>query len=39
MFDIIFTILAIICGVGAILFSGIFCACAVALQQQDGDGK
>lgn len=36
MSDIIFTILAIICGVGAILFTGIFCAFAPAMQKQEG---
>ena len=39
MFDIIFTGIAIICGVGAILFSGLFCAFACTMQKQEGADK
>lgn len=37
--DIIFTIIAIICGVGAIIGTGIGCACAVVMQKQESEVK
>ena len=37
--DIIFTIIAIACGVGAIIGTGLFCACAATMQKQEGEVK
>lgn len=37
--DIFFSAIAILCGGGAILFSIIFCAFAVAMQGQEGAEK
>lgn len=34
--DIIFTIIAITCGVGAVIFTGIFFVCAAIMQEQEG---
>lgn len=37
--DILFSAIAILCGGSAILFSLIFCACAITMQRQEGEKR
>lgn len=37
--DIIFTIISIFCGVGAIIGTVIGCACAVVMRRQEGEER